>query len=268
MARHLTWALPGIVFTLGLAFGACSQANDAADAPCVTAGTGAGSGGAGGATPASSTTGSTGSGAEEAPFQEETEGAQGNTFHHPNDPAYAGQKDPFEILKERMAEGPPEIRTRLHSCSRIPYSSLGAFLTSRGVDLSATSPVGGVPTAGELYAGAGDSLGAPRYDVRQGEAYFYNVAAGTKLLDIFVQSAAEIIANIKVMPACGGEPMFDPVTSACVYSSLSCIMGRPATDDDLDLCNLMISQAKDPVDLENTKQMTVAVFLSAAHSCE
>jgi hypothetical protein len=199
----------------------------------------------------------------------------GNNFHHPEDPASAGQKNPFEILKERAEEGPPEVRTRLHSCSRIPYTAIGAFLASRGVDLAAVAPANQPPTAGQLYAAAGDSLGAARYDVRQGEASFYTVAAATKLFDIFVQAAPEIIANIESAPACQlsagvGKPMFDEVTGKCVYNSVSCIMGRPATDDDMELCNLMIAQAdpNSPADLANKQRITVAAFLSAAHTCE
>jgi hypothetical protein len=47
-------------------------------------------------------------------------------------------------------------------------------------------------------------------------------------------------------------------------------MGRPATSDDLILCNLMLNQANnaDPADVDLKRVITVAAFLSAAHSCE
>lgn len=272
----LGWAIPGILFTVGFGFSACLGADPANNDNCVAAS--GGSGGTGGAGGGGGSGGATGAGGHE-PEQdiggEQVSGADGNNFHHPEDPSAAGQKSPFEILKERADEGPPEIRTRLHSCSRIPYTSIGAFLTSRGVNLDAVAPAGQPPTAGQLYKGAKDSLGAARFDIRQGEAYFYTVAAATKLFDIFVQAAPEIIANIENMPACqstpgAGSPMFDTVTGKCVYNSVSCIMGRPATDDDMELCNLMIEQA-DPnnaADKQNKQRIAVAAFLSAAHTCE
>jgi hypothetical protein len=61
--------------------------------------------------------------------------------------------------------------------------------------------------------------------------------------------------------------MFDPVTGKCDFNALSCIMGRPAFDEDLTLCNLMISQAT-PAELPNRKNLTVAAFLAAAHTCQ
>src|SRR6185295_14027938 len=82
-----------------------------------------------------------------------------NTFDHFNDPGASGSKDPFEILKQRAEEGPPEVRTRLHSCTKVAYASLGTFLTSRGVNLAATSSGNGPKTAGELYKTGGDAMG-------------------------------------------------------------------------------------------------------------
>jgi hypothetical protein len=64
--------------------------------------------------------------------------------------------------------------------------------------------------------------------------------------------------------------MFDAVTGKCKYNALSCVMGRAASDDDMELCNLMVSQANaaDPKDLANKRALTVAAFLSAAHTCQ
>jgi hypothetical protein len=203
-----------------------------------------------------------------------TTGKDGNTFDHFNDPGASGQKDPFEILKERAEEGPPEVRTRLHSCTKIPYASLGDFLTSRGVNLASTSSGGAPKTAGELYKTGTDALGVARFDAREAETYFHTTAGATKLFDIFVQAAPEIIANIQNVDACkingAAKPMFDAATGACVYESLSCIMGRPATDDDLTLCNLMLAQAAkgNANDLTTKRNITVAAFLSAANTCE
>lgn len=272
--------MPGLVFSTAFAISAaCGADDDPAACPPVAAASGAGGGGGmmttttgTGGDPADggATTGAGGS-VEAPPGGGPTTGNEDNTFDHFNDPGESGQKDPFEILKERAAEGPPEVRTRLHSCSKISYSALGEFLTSRGVNLALTAPVGQPLTAGQLYNAGGDAMGVARYAARESETYFHTTAGATKLFDIFIQAAPEIIAGVQSAPACQlngtGRPMFDTVDGSCVYESLSCIMGRPATEDDMVLCNVMIAQAA-PGDLDRKRQITVAAFLSAAHSCE
>ena len=276
----MKWATPTLFAVVTLALAACSDPvhpNTTGDCSTAT------SGGSGGSTSATTTGAGTtasssvssGTGTMDAATPGGlTTGKDGNTFDHFNDPGASGSKDPFEILKERAEEGPPEVRTRLHSCTKIPYASLGDFLTSRGVNLAATSSGGAPKTAGELYKSGTDALGVARFDAREGETYFHTTAGATKLFDIFTQAAPEIIANIQNVEACkingAAKPMFDATTGACVYESLSCIMGRPATDDDMTLCNLMLAQASkgDPKDLTTKRNITVAAFLSAANTCE
>ncbi|MBK9265188.1 MAG: hypothetical protein IPM54_36080 [Polyangiaceae bacterium] len=272
MARTLIgWALPGVFFTVGFGFSACVGSSDPVGDDCEpslvsASSSSSGNGGAGGGG-----TGAGGSGAQSAGDPETSENPD-NNFHHPNEPTQSGQADPFEILKQRASEGPPDVRTRLHSCSKLSYTALGEFLVSRGVNM-ATPGQGGVPSAGELYNAAStkDALGLANYDARMGESYYYTISSATKMFDIFVQAAPQIIANIQNMPECQingvGNPMFDPVTDKCDYNALSCIMGRPALDEDLTLCNLMISEAT-PAELENRKKITVAAFLAAAHTCQ
>lgn len=277
MARFISWAMPGIVFSVAFAFAACSDA--ALDNPqdCVP-GTTTGNGG--NAATSSTTGGSTTSGGggsdgggivEQAPGGSDTNGK--DSFDHTNDPGESGSKDPFEILKERAEEGPPQIRTRLHSCTKLPYSTLGTFLSSRGVNMQSNV----AKSAGQIYQTGGDALGVAKFDAREGERYFHTTAGATKLFDIFVQAAPEIIANIgdpAKAPACSvngqNKPMFDAADGSCVKDSLSCIIGRPASSDDLILCDLMLSQAKagDQADLTKKRNITVAAFLSAAHTCE
>ncbi|MEO7329070.1 MAG: hypothetical protein ABI193_10855, partial [Minicystis sp.] len=166
MTRFTHWALPGLVFSATLAFSACSSSLTSGE-NCATSGSGGGD-----ATATSSTTtgaggtdGGTGGGIDSLPGGILTSGKDGNTFDHFNDPGASGQKDPFEILKERAEEGPPEIRTRLHSCTKIPYASLGDFLASRGVDIGSNK----AKSAGELYQNGKDAMGFARFDAREGE---------------------------------------------------------------------------------------------------
>jgi len=270
MARtFIGWALPGIVFMVGFGFSACSGSDPAGDNCVPTVGTSSSSSGEGGG--GGSTSGTGGSGLQDN-GDPETSTNPDNNFHHPMEATTPGAADPFEILKARAAEGPPEVRTRLHSCSKLSYSVLGDFLVSRGVNL-ATAGTGGVPSAGDLYnaPSSKDTLGLANFESRQGEAPYYTISSANRTFDIFVQAASQIITNIQNMPDCqingAGNPMFDPVTGRCDFNALSCIMGRPASDEDLTLCNLMISQAT-PAELENRKKITVAAFLAAAHTCQ
>ena len=223
---------------------------------------GAGAQGAGGGDP------STGSGTEPDPSDQGT-GNDDNTFDHMNDPGSSGKKDPFEILKERADEGPPEVRSRLHGCTKLRYDSLGAFLSSRGVNLAAT----GTPkTAGQLYAEGRDALGVAKFEARESEAFFHSTSGATKLFDIFIQASTEIIANIESAEACQlngtGYPMFN-ADGECVRESLSCLMGRSAKDEDLILCNQLAgSHNGSDADKTRKRQLAVAAFLSAAHTCE
>jgi hypothetical protein len=265
-----------LLLAVSLGAYACGDETTAAagsgECPGTTAGSGGGAG-SGGATSTSattssattSTTTSTGSGTEA--------GESGNnSFDHMNDPGESGQKDPFEILKERADEGPPEIRTRLHGCTKIRYAALGDLLSSRGVNLAATAGTGQPKTAGQLYTQGKDALGFAKLDAREAETFFHTTSGATKLFDIFVQAAPEIIANIQNAEACKvggvGAPMFN-ADDTCNAQALTCLMGRPPKDQDLVLCNLMVAQNDGTqADRDRKKQVTVAAFLSAAHTCE
>ncbi len=159
MARTITWAMPAIVFFSSfVAFAACSSTPPGGTQQCVPASSSSSSGGSSSGGTSSSGSSGTASGGviEEAPGGTDTAGK--DSFDHINDPGESGTKDPFEILKERNEEGPPAIRTRLHSCTKLPYSTLGTFLTSRGVNMN--SNVAG--SAGKLYKDGGDAMGVAK----------------------------------------------------------------------------------------------------------
>ena len=212
--------LPGIVFAVTFGFAACSSAQKSAG-NCPP-----GSGGATTATTlhaSSSSSSSSSSGAASGVGGSEPEtqpsgtftssSDPGNTFDHFDDPGADGSLDPLQVLAQREAEGPPEIRTRLHSCSKVAYASLGNLLTSLGVNLNSMATGTNPPTAGQVYTNGGDAYGVAKYDAREAETYFHTTASATKLFDIFVQAAPEIIANIQSVPFCQyngvGNPMFE-----------------------------------------------------------
>jgi hypothetical protein len=212
-----------------------------------------------------------GTGAKDDPTKDISEqpgvfaGDEDNTHSHMSDLGEFGARDPFDILAQRQEEGPPEIRTRLHSCQKVQVAALQNLLTSLGVNIDAT---GDPPTAGQLLKSAGGALGAATYDARVGETLVWSAAGAAKLFDIFVQAAPEIIANVPTVAQCQadgiGPQMFD-AQNQCNADAIACITGRPATASHTAICNKIVSSASKP---EVGKRIAVATLMSAAHSCE
>ncbi|MDI3283696.1 hypothetical protein [Polyangium sp. 15x6] len=192
-------------------------------------------------------------------------GDEDNTHSHMGDLGEGVFKDPFEVLAQRQEEGPPEVRTRLHSCQKLQNNALQNVLTSLGVNIDATAQV---PTAGQLFKGGGGALGAASYDARVGEAVVWSAAGAAKLFDIFVQAAPEIIANLPNVDQCKvdgvGVEMFD-ANNQCNRDAIACITGRPATDSHVAICNKVVTSASD---VEKGKRIAVGTMMAAAHSCE
>ena len=191
-------------------------------------------------------------------------GGPDNTHDHRDDLGVDGAKDPFEVLAQRREEGPPEVRTRLHSCRKLSIAALATLLEAFGVDLSATADP---PTAGQLLSGGLGALGAADYDARAGEAIVWTTAGAAKLFDVFVAAAPEIIARIESSAHCRlgdkGAVLFDG--DRCQDDGVTCLLGRPATPEVLALCDDLVATASDR---GNGKTIAVATLLSAAHSCE
>jgi hypothetical protein len=192
-----------------------------------------------------------------------TGGGVNNTFNHPGD-----DRDPFDILAQKQEEGPPIVSTRMHSCQKMTYATLGHLLTSRGVDLGKTADNGMPPTAGQLYKSGGSALGAPNYLGRTREPTQNTTAGATKLMDVFMQAAPEIIAAMPGVDACkvNGQPtsMFN-MDGSCNLDGISCLMGAPATAQHATLCNQLVKDASTP---DIGRQVAVATILAAAHTCE
>lgn len=202
---------------------------------------------------------------EEPPPPDDYTGNEDNTFDHMSGLGEDGNKDPMEVLAQRQDEGPPEIRTRLHSCQKIPVTTLRNVLEGFGVDMSA---VDDPPTAGQLFSDGLGPLGAAVYDARVGETVVWTSSGAAKQFDIFVQASSEIITAMPNLQQCQengvGATIFDQ-NNSCVESGVSCLLGKPATQQHLAICNDLIKNAST---IEKGKAIAVAVMLSAAHSCE
>lgn len=186
-------------------------------------------------------------------------GGEENTFDHEDT-----QVDVWALLERLQAEGPPKYTARVHSCSKIRYDNIGRILASRGVDLGN----GDALSAAGLYRTGEQALGASNYLARVRENIELTTAGASRLFDIFVAAAPEIIANMPNRPECQvggvGATLFN-ASSQCVAEGITCLIGYPATASHIELCNLTVQRASDP---EIGKRMAVAVLAAAAHTCE
>lgn len=191
-------------------------------------------------------------------------------FEHP--PAIGGEvATATEALQKLQDFGPPEYQMRVPSCRKMPVSTLGKILVQLGVDINANPAAGQLPTAGKLYRDGQASLSGPNFQGRIQESNEVNVAAASKMFDIFVQAAPEIIS--KAAASCNGATLFDAATDCskgdggCKSEGLSCIMGVPATPKHLALCNYTVCR-RSPDNLDEGRRVAVASILAAVHTCE
>jgi len=192
-----------------------------------------------------------------------TAGGMINTFHHPA--ALGGTAvSPRDAMRRMTEEGPPAYTARVHSCRKVRYSTLGRILESRGVDLSAEEE----PSAGRMWREADQALAAPNYEGRIGESTDLTVASSSRMFDIFVQAAPEIIANLPTRAECEiggvGAELFD-ASGRCQQDGISCLLGEPATPAHVALCNDVVGRAPTP---EQGQAIAVAAMMASAFTCE
>jgi hypothetical protein len=189
-----------------------------------------------------------------------TAGGTDQTFDHDNT-----QVDPFDVLQRIQDTGAPEVSTRMHSCAKLKYATLGNVLTQLGVNMGMTSTP---PSAGQLYKGGSQAMGAANYGARVREAIEGTTSGDTKLFDIFVQAAPEIIAAMPNQKSCMvagvATQMFD-AQGKCTQAGVSCLQGMPATQDQVDLCNIALTEGSSAA---IGQTIAVASILAAAHTCE
>ncbi len=186
-----------------------------------------------------------------------TAGGVGNTFDHDNT-----DTDPFAVLQRIQTEGPPEISTKMHSCEKMKYATVGNVLSQLGVNMAAT----GTTSAAVLYKNGSQAMGAPNYGARVPEAIELTTAGATKLFDILVQAAPEIIAAIPNVAKKGGAAiqMFD-ASGHCTADGIAFLQGAPASQAQIDLCNNVLGSASSA---QIGQTLAVATLMAAAHTCE
>ena len=195
-------------------------------------------------------------------------GGTTNTFSHEDDSTV----DPFQVLARIQEEGPPEVATRMHSCAKMKYVTLGRLLSGVGIDPT----TGSTTSAGGLYKSGAGALGKADYANRLAESVGLSTAGAVRLYDIFVAGAPAIVAAMPMQARCmvAGAPtnMFTTDGSVCTPEGITCVTGAPATQQQKDLCDSAVQS--NTTDMVGTSALTVgqvvavASLMAAAHSCE
>lgn len=193
----------------------------------------------------------------------EAVGGIDNTFHHPQSLDGVRVADAREVLERMAEEGPPAYRARVHACRKMRYGTIGRMLDGLGVDLD--GPAG---SAGRMWREADQALGAPNYAARIPETTELTTASASRLFDILVQAAPEIIARMGEQERCRigdrGAAPFD-AAGRCTEEGLTCLLGEPASPAHVDLCNELVGRATNP---EKGRVLAIAAMLAAAATCE
>ena len=197
---------------------------------------------------------------EDIPPTGSTSGGEDNTFDHDN-----SGFNPFDLIDRLAKQGPPRFTSRVHSCPKVRYLTLGRVLASVGIN-----PANGANlSAGQLYRDGYNALGGPNYANRIRENIGITTSGASREFDIFAAGADEVIAAVPTLVRCQvggvGAQLFDATTNACRVDGITCLIGQPAQAAHLDFCNVTVSSASD---VATGKRLAVAAMLAASYTCE
>jgi hypothetical protein len=185
-----------------------------------------------------------------------TAGSDTDTFDHDNNGISV-----WDLIDRLTKEGPPSFSAQVH------VATLGHILTSVGINAANTA----TSSAGQLYTSGAAALGGPNFGARVKEDLAVTISGASREFDIFAAGATEIMTNVPNLARCkdasgAAAQLFDTSTPPkCLASGFTCILGVPATQDHLNLCNLTITRASTP---QIGQRMAIAVMMAAAYTCE
>jgi hypothetical protein len=195
---------------------------------------------------------------DNTPPEGSTSGTEAETYDHDN-----GVFDPFKLIERLSQEGPARYTSRVHSCPKVRYRTVGTLLTSLGVNVASTTAL----SPGELYRSGDNAMGAPNFANRIRENITVNTSGASRLFDVFAAAAPEIITAVPTLARCTvggvGAVMFNG--NSCDPTGIACLIGTTPTLAHIDFCNLTVSNASSP---DIGKRIAVAALLAAAYTCE
>lgn len=198
---------------------------------------------------------------DNAPPAGSTSGTEDTTFDHDN----GDYISPWELLDRLQKEGPPRYTSKVHSCAKVRYKTLGTVLSQVGM-ASSTAATPPALSAGDLYKTGFNALGGPNYANRIRENIAITTSGASREFDIFAAGAQEVIDAFtnNTIARCPGAQLFD-ANNTCQPSGITCLIGVPATAQHINYCNLTVTTASD---VTVGKRLAVADMLAAAYTCE
>lgn len=189
-----------------------------------------------------------------------TSGSDDNTFDHDNNGISV-----WDLIDRLTKEGPPSFSSQMHGCTKPRYATLKSVLTSVGINAANATNL----SAGQLYTSGGPAMGSPNFSARVRENLSVTTSGASREFDIFAAGATEIITNVPNLARCKdaagtAAAVFD-ASGKCQASGLTCILGVPATQAHVDLCNLTVTRASTP---QIGQRLAVAAMMAAAYTCE
>jgi hypothetical protein len=189
-----------------------------------------------------------------------TSGSDENTFDHDNNGISV-----WDLIDRLTKEGPPSFSSQMHGCTKPRYTTLKNVLASVGINTANATNL----SAGQLYTSGGAAMGAPNYSARVRENLSVTTSGASREFDIFAAGATEIITSVPNLARCkdaaGTAAVVFDASGKCQASGLTCILGVPATQAHIDLCNLTVTRASTP---QIGQRLAVAAMMAAAYTCE
>lgn len=188
-----------------------------------------------------------------------TTGGEESTFDHDND-GYS----PWELIDRLAKEGPPRYTSRVHSCPKVRYATLGNVLRAVGVNTANVTNL----SAGQLYTSGFNAMGGPNFANRIRENIAVTTSGASREFDIFAAAADEIITAVPTLARCQvsgvNAALFD-ANNQCRADGITCLIGTTAQPAHLDFCNLTVTSASDVL---VGRRIAVAAIMAAAYTCE
>jgi len=187
-----------------------------------------------------------------------TTGSDGTTFDHENDTISV-----WDLINRINQEGPPAFTAHMHGCTRPTYTTLGHILTSIGVNLGSTTAL----SAADLYKNGQSAISVANYASRARENVAITTSGASRIEDIFVAAASEVIQNLPNVARCQvggvGPAVFD-ASNNLNPDAVACMTGVPAQQSHIDYAKLAVTGA---TNTQNGQRIAVAAILAAAFTC-
>jgi hypothetical protein len=183
-------------------------------------------------------------------------GASNDHMNGPTGDPNGGTSDnTAQKIENETKVGGANVVARLHACGKMQNATLGKYLLSRGVPQASKGY--------QAFMNGIQSLGAPSYGARVPEAPFPSVSAHSKMFDIAVMVAPDVIANMKTSTACPAVELLAADGKSFTKDGISCITGTPATDTHVEVSRLAIAD-----NATDGAKLAVAALIQSTIVCE